>query len=259
MGPTPTIGDMLAPEMERAVESLGSQEKWVYVNLQSLGSRGERPRSLALLEASRKYCGRFCAASLSVDSLLYRDHERLAVHDHRTRLLRELSRSLFLGETTSYFFSLASEQKEPWWSVVEDVVERAVALSQGRAKVFHELVLLGLIRAWQGFHSKDVEKIFSTVACKECIDRGGSVNASFLWAFLGDSVEEKERAAKVMAVLWGRSLLARKRLIEKSRTQGFEALVDAFPPHVVRSYLEGIWSVSLPHGVALAASSRLVL
>ena len=243
MGPTPTVGDVVAPEMERAIESLESHEKWVYVNLQSLGAKGERPRSLALLEASRKYCGRFYAASLSVDSPLYRGHEKIDIDEHRKRLLRELSRSIFLGEAAWYYFSLNAVEKEPWWSLTEEVVERAFSLSRGKSAVFHELVLLGLIRAWQAFHLKDVERMISTVACKECIDRGGSVNAAFLWAFLGDDVGEKERAAKVMAVLWGRPLLARKRLIEKSRTKGFEALVDALPPHVVRAYLEGIWNL----------------
>jgi hypothetical protein len=258
MGPTPTLGNILAPETECALESLEQGEKWVYVNLQSLGCRDERPRSLTLLEASKRYQGRFCAASLSVDSPLYKGREGGDIQEHKKMLLNQLSRAIFLKDTSWYFFSLQGKQKEMWWSIVEEVVELSLALSQGLIPVFHELVVLGLIRAWQAFHMKDVNRLISTIACKECIDRGGSVNAAFMWALLGDDVGKKERARKVMAILWGRPLLARRRLIDKSRTIGFQALVAALPAKEVRHYLETVWNIASP-GPGLAASSRLVL
>lgn len=259
MGPTPTVGDTVAPELERAIEGLKDRERWVYINLQSLGTRSERPRSLSLLDASKRHPGKFCAASLSVDSPLYLGKEGGDIVEHKKMLLMQLSRAIFLNETTWYFFSLESKEKEKWWSVTEEVVERAFSLAQGNRVVFHELVVLGLIRAWQAFHGHDIDKLISTIACKECIDRGGSVNTAFLWALLGHDVEEKERALRVMAVLWGRPLLAKKRLIEKSRTKGFQALVKQLSPVVVREYLDGVWAISASHAAAFTASSRLVL
>jgi hypothetical protein len=257
LGPTPTVGHTLAPEMECAIESMAQGEKWVYVNLQSLGCKAERPRSLALIEASKRHHDLFCAASLSVDSPLYQGKEGADIQEHKKMLLSQLSRAIFLKDTSWYYFCLKGKEKEMWWSIVEEVVDQAFALSQGLIAVFHELVVLGLIRAWQAFHMKDVERLISTVACKECIDRGGSVNAAFMWALLGDEVEEKTRANKVMAILWGRPLLSRGRLVVRQRTKGFQALLEVFPPNRVRSYLETAWNIASSAG--LASSSRLVL
>ena len=140
--------------MECALESLGRDEKWVYVNLQSLGARDERPRSLTLLEASGRYHGRFCAASLSVDSPLYLGKEGGDIEEHKKLLLTQLSRAIFMQDTSWYFFSLRGDEKEMWWSIVEEVVEESFALAQGVIPVFHELVILGLVRAWQAFRLK---------------------------------------------------------------------------------------------------------
>jgi hypothetical protein len=100
--------------------------------------------------------------------------------------------------------------------------------------------VLGLIRAWQAFCAgARNDKVMSTIACKECADRGGSVNAAFIWA--KSEASEDMRAKEVMAILWGRPLLARQRLNEEKRSRGFEALVKILAPETVNSFLKDIW------------------
>ena len=102
-------------------------------------------------------------------------------------------------------------------------------------------MVLGLVRSWQGFCCRETAgMVMSTAACRECVDRGGSVNSAFVWAL---TEREEDRAAAVMAVLWGRPLLSRHRLVFASRTRGFEALVRALSPEAVRKYLDEVWAI----------------
>lgn len=255
VGPTPTVGDHLAEEAALAIEALGKKKStcfqhgmWVYVNLQNRRGMSERRRSHALFEASRKNPATFRLASLSVDAPFYRGFDRklFTLQDHKRHILKELRKGLSPSPSSWYAFSVLEGEEHEWWDNVQMVVEKAFALAQltdYRCPVFHELVVLGLIRAWQGFCCrKSTGEVISTVACKECADRGGSVNAAFVWAF--SDKEEEQRAKTVEAVLWGRPLLVRQRLIEKRRTCGLEALVRAFHPSTVKTFLDEIWHES---------------
>jgi hypothetical protein len=251
-GPTPTVGDHLAPEAVGAIEALNSKDSlcfqhtmWIYVNVQNVQGMSESRRSKALFDASQKSPSTFRLASVTVDAPFYRgrDTSLSTLPEHKKRLLAELKRGLAPSHSSWYAFSLLDGEEDEWWRCVEQVVERAFFLAQMtdcQAPVFHELVVLGLVRAWQGFCCRTATgKVMSTVACKECVDRGGSINAAFTWAFT--DTDEVHRAYAVEAVLWGRPLLARQRLIEKTRTRGFEALVRSFLPSAVRRYLEQVW------------------
>jgi hypothetical protein len=167
----------------------------------------------------------------------------LTLQDHKRHLLSELHKGLTPSSSTWYAFSLQEGEQEEWWRCVENCVEKAVCLAEMtdyQVTVFHELVVLGLVRAWQAFCCRKASgRVISTVACKECADRGGSVNAAYLWALCDG--EEETRARTVEAVLWGRPLLVRRRLTEKGRTRGFESLVTALHPSTVRHYLEEVW------------------
>ncbi len=253
VGPTPTVGDQLAPEALAAIAALQSAKSlcyphsmWIYVNIQNMRSLSERRRSEALIEASRKNPAVFRVASLSVDAPFYKDRDETlqTLRAHKKNLLVELRKGLGPSSFSWYAFSLIEEERDEWWHCMEQVVEKASFLAEMTDRqilVFHELVVLGLVRAWQGFCcAKAVGRVMSTVACKECIDRGGSVNAAFIWSL--SQKEEPERSSDVMAVLWGRPLLARSRLIEQSRTRGFEAIVRSFLPSSVRQYLEEVWN-----------------
>jgi hypothetical protein len=255
VGPTPTVGDRIAPEALAAIEALGSRSSlcfqhtmWIYVNLQNLRGMSERRRSQALFDASRQAPLTFRLASVSVDAPFYfgRDRRLTTLHEHKRHLLIELKKGLTPSPSSWYAFSLLDEEYEEWWHCVEDVVEKAMFLSEmtdHQIAVFHELVVLGLVRAWQGFCCrKATGNVISTVACKECVDRGGSVNAAFTWAL--SEKDDEQRARAVEAVLWGRPLLARHRLIEVTRTRGFEALVRSLLPMTVRRYLDTVWEVS---------------
>ena len=244
VGPTPTLGSSVAPEavaaveaMERRSSSLFPHTMWIYVNLQSMGYIAEGRRSRALLALSARHPSVFRMASISVDAPFYLGKERglTTLHAHKERLVAELRKG------TWYAFSLKAGEETAWWRCVDFVVESAYAIATTPV-VFHELVVLGLVRAWQGFCSREADgKVLSTVACRECVDRGGSVNAAFVWAM---TKHEEDRASAVMAVLWGRPLLSRHRLIFASRTRGFEALVRTLSPRIVRDYLDKILNCS---------------
>ena len=244
VGPTPTLGDHAAPEAVAAVEALERRSSrcfphslWIYVNLQSMGHAAEGRRSRALLDLSFRHPSVFRMASISVDAPFYLGHEKglTSLQAHRERLAIELRKGKW------YAFSLR-EGEESWWQCVDSVIESALAIAEKterQAEVFHELVVMGLIRAWQGFCCRGVVGMaMSTVACRECVDRGGSVNAAFLWAL---TKREEDRALAVMAVLWGRPLLSRHRLIYAGRTRGFEALVHSLSPEIVRDYVGRAW------------------
>jgi hypothetical protein len=254
VGPTPTVGDRIAPEADAAIQSLHSKSSlcfqhkmWIYVNLQNLQGMSERGRSRALIDASQKNPSKFRLASVSVDSPLYlgRISTLSSLRDHKRHLLQDLHKGLSCSASSWYAFSLIDGEKEEWWHCIEEVVEKAFFIAEETSHpipVFHELVVLGLIRAWQGFCCRNVQgSVMSTIACKECADRGGSVNAAFSWAMT--DVAEIERASIVQAVLWGRPLLARQRLIEKRRTRGFEMLVRSLMPSDVRTYLDYLWGI----------------
>ncbi len=255
VGPTPTVGDRMAPEAMAAIAGLRSSKsicfphtRWIYVNLQNRRGMSEGRRSQALFDASQTSSGIFRLASVSVDAPFYRGSDRrlMTLRDHQSHLLGELKKGLTPSRSSWYAFALMEGEHGAWWRCVEEVVEKAFFLSEMTdhpIAVFHELVVLGLVRAWQGFCCRSLTgSVMSTVACKECVDRGGSVNAAYVWA-LGDD-GEKHRACAVQAVLWGRPLLARQRLIERSRTRGFEALVRCCMPTAVHQYLEEIWNAA---------------
>lgn len=254
-GPTPTLGDRLAPEAAAVIEALDNKDSrcfqhtaWIYVNLQNIRSPAEGRRSHALFMASQRNPKAFRLASVCVDAPFYhgRDDTLTTLREHRRHLLSELRKGLTPTRSSWYAFSLCEGEHDLWWQCVETVVEKAFCLSAmtgHQIPVFHELVVIGLVRAWQGFCCRNARgTVMSTVACKECIDRGGSVNAACAWAMSGG--DEEERARTVQAVLWGRPLLARQRLIEKSRTRGFEALVRSFVPMTVRQYLDEVWEAA---------------
>ena len=252
VGPTPTVEDHLAPETTAAIEALENRTSscfphtmWVYVNIQSLQGASERRRSTALFEASKRHPHAFRVASISVDAPFYlgKVPHLKTLDDHKKNLLQELHKGFHPTLQSWYAFSLLEGEHQLWWHIVEEVVEKAAALAETADDTitsFHELMVLGLVRAWQGFCCRQRDGwVMSTVACKECIDRGGSINAAFVWAL--SKKEEPERAKEVMAVLWGRPLLARNRLIVSLRTEGFEALVRAFPPEWVERFLDDVW------------------
>ena len=238
VGPTPTLGHLAAPETVAAVEAMESRSSrcfphtmWIYVNLQSMDHIAEGHRSRALMDLSCRHPSTFRMASISVDAPFYLGQEKglTTLSAHKERVSAELRRGKW------YAFSLLEGEEAAWWQCADGVVERAYALA-ATPEVFHELVVLGLVRAWQGFCCRRTAgTVVSTVACRECIDRGGSVNAAFVWAL---TEREEDRALAVMAVLWGRPLLSRRRLIFASRIRGFEALVRSFLPENVREYLK---------------------
>jgi len=253
IGPTPTVGDEIAPEtwvllkaLKQKRSELFPYNKWIYINLQNTQSPSESRRSKALLEASQKYPHEFRLASISVDTPLYRGKRKeiQTVKDHKKTLEEQLLKSIFYPSNSScYAFSLISDEKKEWAHIVKAVLNKAYELAEDLSPaVFHELVVLGLIRAWQRFCTKNTSgKVLSTIACKECIDRGGSVNSALVWA-LQNHLSKQTCAQEVMSILWGRPLLSRYRLILPSRTTGFEALVKAFTPNTVRDYLSSIWN-----------------
>lgn len=267
MGPTPTLGIDLAPEALAAIRALSHQNRsgsrlfphgtWVYINLQSLCCPSEGKRSQALMRASQKFFKVFRAASLSVDAPWYvhgTTHCR-SLEKHYDTLCSILHEDIFCPRwerrKSWYAFSVTDEELSPWWQIVQRVLQQAKQLAAPHPHaiaIFHELVVLGLARSWQGFCLRQAHgHVMTTMACKECIDRGGSINAAFVWALChrhGEKthrVTEEERACKVMTLLWGRPLLARQRLITPRRTKNFAQLIDALEPKTVDEFLHKLW------------------
>jgi hypothetical protein len=247
VGPTPTLGMHAAPETVAAVEAMEHRSSrcyphtmWIYVNLQSMDHVAEGRRSRALLDLSARHPSVFRMASISVDAPFYLGRERglTTLQAHKERLIGELRKGKW------YAFSLGRGEEEAWWRCTDLVVDNAYAMAaptEQQAEVFHELVVVGLVRAWQGFCCRHASgMVMSTIACRECVDRGGSVNSAFVWAL---TEAEENRALSVMSVLWGRPLLSRHRLIFASRTRGFEALVRSLSPEAVRNYLDEAWTI----------------
>jgi len=244
VGPTPTVGNHLAPEARAAIEGLGKSKKfsysiWIYINLQSIQHETEKKRSKALWEAANEYPDRFRLASLSVDAPFYRGHSSFtSVHKCRDHMLDQLSAAVYEPYGKSWYaFSLFDHERDRWMACAEAVLEQTLEMAVD-IQTFNELVVMGLARAWQKFTLQG--KAISTIACKECIDRAGSLNAAFFWALCCRQCSEQEKAKKCMAILWGRPLLARSRLVEPSRTQGFESLLKAYSSDDVNEYLKKV-------------------
>ena len=253
VGPTPTVGNHISPEAEAAVAGLerGSScfpyKKWIYINLQSTHHLSEKGRSEALFSFSKQHKGAFSFASISVDNPLYvaKDRSSCSVLKQKMVLLEQLKKACY-GEESFYAFSLLDEDRDTFFRIVLAVLEEAYRISNEishrPAAVFHELVVLGLVRAWHGFCLRQAEgDAMATIACRECADRGGSVNAAFVWAF--SEKNEQDTAVSVQTVLWGRPLLACMRLNEHCRSRGFCALVENFQPSDMKKYTEFCFSL----------------
>ena len=158
VGATPTVGDHLSKEASLAIEALRNGQSvfpyglWVYCNLQSTKSFHEGGRSQGLLEASHQNIDHFRVASLSVDNPWYRSHHDKPLIQHRHFIEKELNAAI-QGQASWYAFAIKDDERDEWTDWVGFVVDEAFAMAQETKSsiVFQELVLLGIIRAWQGF------------------------------------------------------------------------------------------------------------
>ncbi len=267
VGATPTVGDHLSKEAVLAIRALKDPRSvfsyglWIYCNLQGTKLVSEQKRSHELLKASRENIDHFRVASLSVDNPWYLGKTGTLLQ-HRRFVEHEINAAIE-GGTSWFAFALKEEERQVWRDCTQFIVERAFLMAQrshqDSAPIFHELVILGLIRAWQGFCLKNAQKdVLSTIACKECADRGGNANAALAWALLEG--KEEDRIKNVEAILWGRPLLSRSRLNEHCRTKGFLSLVQTFPRQVVRDYLDAVYRYAqgnVPLSYVLSVTSSL--
>lgn len=262
IGPTPTVGNQLSLECQcfaRLVSTSGIDlgrhliKGWVYINLQNRLDSNERSRSLVIEELAVKYKENIAVASISVDSPHYRvtyDVAQISLEEAKEQLLAFLKDpSIFEPQSKSwYFFSLCErEDQEKWVEVSSFVIASAYGfvvslLSEvadyEKHKIFQELVVWGLCRAWQGWSSsylsecaidlpREQEKelsLLSTITCREGVDRGGAINGGLISLLSEDSMEKV--VEKALSIMWGRPILFRGRLNELERSEGFFLAIE---------------------------------
>ena len=109
---------------------------------------------------------------------------------------------------------------------------------------FRELVTMGLIKY---FEAKSAQKLASeqkenpqmvtSAQCKECIDRGGRIDAAFIWGSTSDSKENEKLA---FTAFHARALLCRSRLILPDRAEPFYALTQMCDQGQVNKFLKDV-------------------
>ncbi len=261
--PTPTIG--VNPSLEalaiiqaienrqkgrakgRAVDYKKNVKGWVYINLQSLHKEIERRRSLSLMSLNSSFPEQFFGITLDVNSSFYRYYQEESFsNSFKERIHQWLFDPLnYTLSSQGHYFPIAEKERPEWEERLRILSEEAFYLINTgteleKQSAYKELMLLMIVRAWQGkiFRAlssrSDQIELLSTIACKECIDRGGKLNASLLWA-LDPSIDE-EVEKKVIALFYGRALLARKRMIQPHRSDSFMDLVNVVPRMQVRDF-----------------------
>lgn len=267
IGPTPTINTKLSEEAQAFVFLLQNRPTtaffpysgWIYINLQNRQDPNELARVRSIEEMSQQSQS-ISVASFSVDSPLY-----LVQYDPNSRSLYEVALELeqklldpavfSIGSMSPYFFSITDKSEQSFWQKnMQNIIQLAYTLSSPlskkiysnriRHKAFHELVLYGLTRAWHGWSLKHMknkpeDRIFSTISCREGVDRGAALNGGLL-SYL-TAQEPSEATLSAISLMWGRAILFRGRLNEAYRTEGFFALQTVFSQKTVREYLEQIF------------------
>ncbi len=271
IGPTPTIGTDISPEAQSMRSILDRKEKglstsemayvaqfipydgWAYVNLQNRRNRDEsaRVRSIESFASSRVFI-----ASLSVDSPYYSvqyDPVIYSLEGVRDRF-KEFFRSKEIFSISSdswYFFSLSQAiDQEKWQKALLMLLEKAYlkvvdssyASLRSLHKAFHELLIYSIARAWQGFalfklKSTGIDRpsLFSTITCREGVDRGGAFNGGMISILA--SQNKKDLIENALVISLGRPILFRGRLNEEERLEGFFSLIALFPIHELSAFL----------------------
>ncbi|MDB6081875.1 MAG: hypothetical protein JWO53_1147 [Chlamydiia bacterium] len=249
--------------------------KWAFVNLQNINSKDEGPRALAIMQLNEEFPLSFEGITVSVDSKFYRagvhgrDEAKIeaAVTDDsplnaeykevvRKELVQEahfrLNNRIQAADGGYYFPDIA------WKSVINKIIDKAYEavihhqLPLGtdqkvwnwqQKAALRELVILGIMRYLVARSVQEASalqadaKILSSYVCKECMDRGGKVNASFLWA-LGADIPETHKL--VFSALHGRALLSRNRLVLADRVEPMLATAMVITQPEMQMFLHDI-------------------
>lgn len=248
--PTPSVGLSTSLEAESLIQALANRQAgvasgcrpnlkaWIYVNLQSLRHGIEQARSTSLMELNERFENLFFGITLDVNSFFYKFYEE---EQFSPVFIEQIQRWVLdkgnysLNSPRGHFFPIPESKRHAWEKAFITMSEEAIGClqdgtDQEKMRAYKELILVSLVRLWQGyvygfFKQKGAPfELLSTVACKECIDRGGKLNAELVWAL--DKSQEDEREAKVVALFYGRALLARKRMIQKHRSDAFFDLIQ---------------------------------
>lgn len=271
--PTPTVGDEVALEAKALLQALENRRRmdperlkedpypydsWCYVNLQNYASTDEGPRSSSIMRLNAEYPLSFSGITVAVNSPFYtagvhgRSEKKIEARLFDTQGLtleyKEAMKGELYAKEGGYYFPDTSYQV-PLEAIVEDayrvVIECPINKEIPQEKwnwyqkaAFRELVILGMIRfhvAKCALHSHS--SILVSYACKESMDRGGKINAAFLWALGEDTFRFKKI---VFSALHGRPLLSRGRLILADRLEPLFALQIVVSQPKVRKFLHDI-------------------
>jgi len=226
--PSPTVGTKAAPEMKAFLQACTNRKlgMWRYVNLQDCTSINERAKALAIHALADEFPEAFSCCSISQDNGLYR--ARPTTQEEIVALLLD-SRNFSKSAKMGYYFP---GNKALWQDAIPFIAREAFQITDNR-RALYELVHLGIIRYFHLQNSQHAKNLILSSSCKESIDRGGKINALFLWALSDDDT-------KAYTAFHARALSVRSRLMQKKRFD--EALI--FLQHVskieVQSFLDKI-------------------
>lgn len=232
---------------------------------------GEQERSKDIMRLNDTYPFSFTGITLTKDSNFYKagvEHnvnwknidQTKSIDDvevHFTTLMAEMEKELINPNN----FKLASSQngtgyyfpgdEDFWTAKINAITLEATQLMKEIVKDTHnlnpqeiweleavakEFVYTALTRValFKKMEELGVEpSMWITLACKECIDRGGAENAKTLWALGGDP-------RSVLGCILGRAPTARMKPILDYRWQHFRACVKWCPQQAFQTHLEKI-------------------
>lgn len=273
--PTPTVGDEVSLEAKallQALENRGCLDPellkvdpypyvcWCYVNLQNYNSADEGPRSIAVMRLNKEYPLSFSGITVAVNSPFYsagvhgRDEKKIEAlasdaygltieykEAMKNELLQPVKAGGYYFPDKSYQVPLDKIVEHAYRVVIDCPINREIPQKKWnwyQKAAFRELVILGVMR----FHVaqcalRSHADILVSYACKESMDRGGKINAAFLWALGSDTLEFQEI---VFSALHGRSLLSRGRLILADRLEPLFALQIVVSQPKVHEFLHDI-------------------
>ena len=226
--PTPTVGTCIAPEMRALLQAFRNRKctTFSYVNLQNATSFNEKARVNSLMTLSDEFSEVFSCCTIAQDKGLYyaKPHTKEAILE---LLLDEAN---FCKKTkTGYYFP---GDKKVWAGAIHFIVDQSMQYTDQRSALY-ELIHLGIIRYFHLQNCTGGQNVIMSTSCKESIDRGGKINALFLWALLDDPDIP-------VTAFHARALSVRSRLMQKRRFDEALSLVGAVSKQNVRLFLDRV-------------------
>ncbi len=276
---SPAYGNTVAPEFLAVCQALENRhfhqiagDPFAYCRVVYTNLHNESLQTKTLMRLNEFYPHSFNAITVSQDSfaatLKGTQLDEKVKEDFYNALIADSNFEL-LPKTGFYF---PPNQKERWKKALRFIVDASFKLALAKIRqntstsqtssqnpnqeqivAFCELVKLGIIRYHELYSTTqplpatgDCKALWMRL-CATCVDRGGKINTTFLWALGAPGSSGQPSWNQFVTSVWlGRALTAKGRLQLPSRLEEMGVLTNMFSEDDIKAYFDEIASIVRP-------------